>query len=78
MDIRITLVWINKEKTWQLVDFTVLADRKAKVNKSQKTGKIPGFCQRTEEVIIFTQPLRSGRIWHKVNFKAKFNRFEFS
>ena len=25
--------------------------------------------------IIFTQPLRSGRIWHKVNFLAEFNRF---
>ena len=23
------------------------------------------------------QPLRSGRIWHKVNFKAEFNRSEF-
>ena len=23
------------------------------------------------------QPLRSGRIWHKVNFKAEFIRFEF-
>ena len=23
------------------------------------------------------QPLRSGRIWHKVNFFAEFNRFEF-
>ena len=23
------------------------------------------------------QPLRSGRIWHKVDFSAKFNRFEF-
>ena len=23
------------------------------------------------------QPLRSGRIWHKVNFLAEFNRFEF-
>ena len=23
------------------------------------------------------QPLRSGRIWHKVNFKAEFNRFDF-
>ena len=23
------------------------------------------------------QPLRSGRIWHKANFKAEFNRFEF-
>ena len=23
------------------------------------------------------QPLRSGRIWHKVNFYAEFNRFEF-
>ena len=23
------------------------------------------------------QPLRSGRIWHKVNFKAEFNRFQF-
>ena len=23
------------------------------------------------------QPLRSSRIWHKVNFKAEFNRFEF-
>ena len=22
-------------------------------------------------------PLRSGRIWHKVNFLAEFNRFEF-
>ena len=28
-------------------------------------------------LILFTQPLRSGRIWHKVNFKAEFNRFEF-
>ena len=27
--------------------------------------------------LIFTQPLRSSRIWHKVNFKAEFNRFEF-
>ena len=23
------------------------------------------------------QPLHSGRIWHEVNFKAEFNRFEF-
>ena len=23
------------------------------------------------------QLLRSGRIWHKVNFEAEFNRFEF-
>ena len=23
------------------------------------------------------QPLRSSRIWHKVNSKAEFNRFEF-
>ena len=23
------------------------------------------------------QPLRSGRIWHKVNFQADFNRFQF-
>ena len=23
------------------------------------------------------QPLRSGRIWHKVNFYAEFNRLEF-
>ena len=23
------------------------------------------------------QPLRSGKIWHKVNFSAEFNRFEF-
>ena len=23
------------------------------------------------------QPLRSGRIWHKVNFLEEFNRFEF-
>ena len=23
------------------------------------------------------QPHRSGKIWHKVNFKAEFNRFEF-
>ena len=30
------------------------------------------------EITIFTQPLRSGRIWHKVNFEAEFNRFEFS
>ena len=28
-------------------------------------------------LIMFTQPLRSSRIWHKVNFKAEFNRFEF-
>ena len=27
--------------------------------------------------ILFTQPLRSGRIWHKVNFQVEFNRFEF-
>ena len=27
--------------------------------------------------IIIYQPLRSGRIWHKVNFYAEFNRFEF-
>ena len=26
---------------------------------------------------LFTQPLRSGRIWHKVIFKAEFNRFQF-
>ena len=28
-------------------------------------------------LILFTQPLRSGRIWHKVNFKAEFKGFEF-
>ena len=27
--------------------------------------------------ILFTQPLRSDRIWHKVNFLAEFNIFEF-
>ena len=30
-----------------------------------------------DHFIIFTQPLRSGRIWHKVNFLVEFNRFEF-
>ena len=25
----------------------------------------------------FSQPLHTGRIWHKVNFLAEFNRFEF-
>ena len=29
-------------------------------------------------VSIFTQPLHSGRIWHKVYFQAEFNRFESS
>ena len=29
------------------------------------------------DFIIFTQPLRSGRIWHKINSLAEFNRFEF-
>ena len=29
------------------------------------------------QITIFTQPLRSGRIWHKVIFWAKSNRFEF-
>ena len=29
-------------------------------------------------IILFTQPLHPGTIWHKVNFfKAEFNRFEF-
>ena len=28
-------------------------------------------------LILFTNPLRSGRIWHKVNFQVEFNRFEF-
>ena len=28
-------------------------------------------------IILFTQPLHTGRIWHKVNFLAEFNRFEF-
>ena len=27
--------------------------------------------------VLFTQPIRSCRIWHKVNFEAEFNRFEF-
>ena len=27
--------------------------------------------------ICISQPLCSGRIWHKVNFQVKFNRFEF-
>ena len=27
--------------------------------------------------IYIYQPLRSGRVWHKVNFLAEFNRFEF-
>ena len=32
----------------------------------------------TLSIIIFTQPLRSVRIWHKVNsFKVECNRFEF-
>ena len=33
---------------------------------------------RNKTFLIFTQPLRSGRIWHKVKFSAEFNRFEFS
>ena len=28
-------------------------------------------------LIHIYQPLRSGRIWHKVNFEAEFNMFEF-
>ena len=27
---------------------------------------------------LIYQPLHSGRIWHKVNFLAEFNRFEFT
>ena len=27
---------------------------------------------------VITQPLRTNRMWYKVNFSAKFNRFKFS
>ena len=30
-----------------------------------------------DSLSIFTQSFRSGRIWHKVNFSADFNRFDF-
>ena len=32
--------------------------------------------QKNSDGTIY-QPLRSGRIWHKVNFLAEFNRFQF-
>ena len=32
--------------------------------------------QLTTDCHIY-QPLRSGRIWHEVNFQAEFNKFEF-
>ena len=38
-----------------------------------------GNCYTTHDAfIIFTETLHSGRIWHKVNFLAEFNGFEFS
>ena len=43
-------------------------------------GSIPGRVKlKTLKMLIDTiyQPLRSGRIWHKVNFYTEFNRFEF-
>ena len=40
---------------------------KTRVNFSQGNEKIVTICG-SQFVILFTQPLRSGRIWHKVNF----------
>ena len=38
---------------------------------------IKGFRTIVFIFILFTQPLRLGRVWHKVNFLAEFNRFKF-
>ena len=28
-------------------------------------------------IIVFTQPLRTSRMWHYVNFQVEFNKFKF-
>ena len=38
-------------------------------------SKLNAVCKVVDPIY---QPLRSGRIWHKVKFYAEFNRFEFS
>ena len=50
-----------------------------KVDLKVEETKFPGSNTfgKFQSISIFTQPLRSGRIWHKVNFLAEFNRFEF-
>ena len=49
-------------------------------NNIQQLIKLEKLIQKSALIfvkVLFTQPLRSGRIWHKVNFEAEFNRFEF-
>ena len=58
------------QRTCRLVDFAVPTDHIVKIKESEKVNK---YCDLAREpkklwVIIFIQPLRSCRIWHKVNF----------
>ena len=74
------LVWIHtqKKKTFFLVDFIRFNEQLNKNERKRKDKHIPTSYLRTEKpvesqgttipIILFTQPLRSGRIWHKVNF----------
>ena len=63
---------------WGCCTYTILCFTKNCWSKVLRFSTDSSWHQsRYHHFIIFTQPLRSGRIWHKVNFKAEFNRFEF-
>ena len=60
----------KKKRSCRIVNFTVPTDDRIKLKESEKKDKYLDFILELKKLwdILFTQPLRSGRIWHKVNF----------
>ena len=57
------------------MDFAALTDHWVKLKEAEKRDKCEDLARKQKKltnmevtVILFTQPLRSGRIWRKVNF----------
>ena len=59
---------------WTLSSTTAPSQRGPESNGNERVIYISQ--DRGLELYHIYQPLRSGRIWHKVNFEAEFNRFE--
>ena len=66
---------INKKKEkkiYKIVDFPVPADHRIKLKKCEKRDKYLDLARELKKTLehegTIYQPLRSGRIWHKVNF----------
>ena len=79
----------KKKRTCWIVDFAVLVDHRVKQKECEKRDKHLDIARELKKTVehegdggTIYQPLRSGRIWHKVNFKRSLtclnSEFSFS